>query len=225
MKGLILALICFFSVSAYATEVVFTTYNMCAIEGEIDGYSMSETKACLAEKVIKRKNKNYPIYLYINSPGGSVYDGLKFIEFAKTIPNLHTVTSFAASMAAGIVEGLPGKRYGVENNIMMFHRATGSVSGQLEDGELEVRLKLWKQIIRSMEQTNADRIGITLQDYKSRILNEWWTFGQDSISTNVLDQIVVAKCSTKLASTSRVEKVLTFFGEFEETVYDCPLLN
>lgn len=224
MLGLIAALVCSSQI-ANAKEIVFTTYNMCPLQGEVDDYSMADLKGCIAQKVVKRGKKKYPIYIYVDSPGGGVYAGLKFVEFIKTVPNVHTVTSFAASTAAGIVQANPGKRYGVGMNIMMFHRASGSVSGQFENGELEQRLAMWKQIVRSMEEDNAKRVGMTLQQYKDRIVNEWWTFGSDSVKQNTIDEIVTVKCSHALAAKKSVEKVITFFGEFEETVYACPLLN
>lgn len=221
---LILAAVCGLQI-ANAKEIVLTTYNVCNLQTEVDDYSMAELKGCIAEKVVKRGKKSYPIYIYVNSPGGSVYDGLKFIEFIKSVPNVHTVTSFAASMAAGIVQATPGKRYAVGTNIMMFHRARGSVSGQIESGEVEQRLALWKSIIRSMEEENAKRLGLSVQDYKDKIVNEWWTFGSDSVAQNTVDEIVTVKCSHALAAKKTVEKVITFFGEFEETIYACPLLN
>lgn len=225
MKLLIgLIIICSLQI-ANAKDIVLTSTNHCSLEDEVNYQSMKDLTFCLADKVIKRNGKNYTIYLVINSPGGSIYDGLKFIAFAKTIKNLETVTIFAASMASSIVESLPGKRHGVENAITMFHRAKGSVSGQFEDGELESRLALWKSIVRKMEQVNAKRIGITLKQYKRNVVNEWWVYGDDNVSENVLDQITVVKCSSKLLKDKKTRKVSTPFGSYDETISNCPLVN
>jgi len=225
MKLLVMIAMIFGLQIANAKNIMLKTYNVCTIDGEVDGYSMQQAKLCLFDQVIKRKGRNYPIYLYINSPGGSVYDGIKFIEFAKTIKNLHTVTSFAASMAAAIVEQLPGKRYVVESGIFMFHRASGSVSGQIESGEIEVRLKFWKDIIKQSEQNQADRIGITLKQYKDNIINEWWLYGTSNIEQGVADEVVSVTCSSKLASDVKTETVNDIFGTYEIKTSKCPLLN
>lgn len=224
MKGFILAAFLFAS-TASAKDLVLKTNNVCVIDTAIDAVSVQAAKNCLAEKVIKRRGRNYPIYLYLNSPGGSIYSGLKFIEFAKTIPNLHTITSYSASMAAAIVEHLPGKRYITETGIMMFHRARGRVGGQIESGELERRLKFWKKIIRKSEKVQAKRIGITLKEYKSRIKDEWWLYGEDSVNAGVSDEVVVVKCSIPLSQ--KKVKVITrsVFGSSEKEVSACPLLR
>ena len=175
--------------------------------------------------MISRRGRSYPIYLVINSPGGSVYAGLRFIEFAKTVKNLETVTIFAASMASAIVEALPGKRHGTENAVTMFHRAKGTFTGQFEDGEVESKLKLWKKIVRKMEYVNATRIGITLKEYKKRIVNEYWVYGKDNVQNNVLDVISGVRCSVKLLKTVKTVKVRTFIGTYTKKVSGCPLLN
>lgn len=211
--------------NAQNKEVLLTQKNHCSLEGGVNGKSMQALKFCLADKVIKRRGGRYPIYLVINSPGGSVYAGLKFITYAKGIRNLQTVTIFAASMGSAIVEALPGKRHGTENAITMFHRARGSFSGQFEDGEVETQLKLWKRIVRGMEVTNSKRIGITLKEYKKKIINEYWVYGSDNVKQNTLDQISTVRCSYNLMKSKREVKVRTMFGTFKRMLSDCPLFN
>lgn len=210
---------------ANASDVILTSKNHCSLNGEVNGKSMQDLKLCLAEKAMIRRGRKAPIYLVINSGGGSVYAGLRFIEFAKTIRNIQTVSIYAASMASAIVEALPGRRIGTENTIMMFHRAKGSFSGQFEDGEVETQLKLWKTIVRGMEKTNSKRIGITLKEYKKKIVNEYWIYGQDNIKENILDELSQVRCSFKLLTKSRTVKVRTLFGSYEKKISDCPLLN
>lgn len=214
-----------FSLLSAQEPTLLTTKNHCTLAGEVNSQSMIELKFCLIDQDLQRGNKDYPIYLVVDSGGGEIYAGLRFIEFAKTIKNVQTVTIFAASMAAGIVEALPGKRHATENAIFMFHRAKGSFKGQFEDGELEQQLDMWKKIVRKMEQMNADRVGITLAEYKSKVINEWWIYGKDSVKQNVSDQISVFECSNVLLKERRSVSIDTFFGviEFEESA--CPLVN
>lgn len=202
-----------------------TTRNVCSIEGPVTVESVRKAKHCLANKNIKRGRRRYPIYLYLYSPGGSIYQGLKLIEFAKGIKNLHTITNYAASMASAIVEQLPGRRYAVENNIFMFHRAQGVFRGQFETGEVEKQVKFWKGIVRNMSRKNANRIGMTLKHYDEVIKDEWWIYGKDSVRMNICDEIVQLTCSAPLMARTRKIKVRSLFGSFVKQVSDCPLLN
>lgn len=175
-----------------------TPENTVSFDTQVDGGSVIAVSFKLIEKVILRGTQDYPIYLVMNCPGGSVYAGEKFIQFAKTIPNLKTVTIFAASMCSAIVEGLPGERLVTEHGVMMFHRAKGSFEGQFEDGEVEQQLALWKSIVRSMEQRNANRMSLSLEEYKAKVKDEYWVFGADNVVSKVSDRLVDIQCSNEL---------------------------
>ena len=220
----VLALVCSLQI-ANAGEVVLTSYNHCSLEEKVSAASVQKVQFCLADQVLRRRGKSYKLYLVINSPGGSVYAGMRFIEFAKTINNLETVTIQAASMGSAIVQALPGKRHVTENGIMMFHRAYGRFEGQFEDGELESRLRLWKKIVNKMETVNAKRIGISLEDYKKNRKDEWWLYGDENVTSNTADFVSVVKCSPALLKRRKKEIVKTLFGDFEITTSACPLTN
>ena len=224
MKAALLIIAMFFSVQCFG-KVTLNKQNVCTLDSVVDSNSMKALKLCLVNKVAIRRGRNYPIYLYIQSPGGSIYDGLRFIEFAKSIKNLHTVTEFAASMAAAIVQAVPGKRYVTSNGVLMFHRASGSFSGQFEHGELESRLNLWKTIVRNMEKMQARRIGISLDEYKKRRMNEWWIYGDDNIKQNTADKVEQFVCTHKLIQSKYKGTVRSIFGSREVIKSACPLVN
>lgn len=223
MKTL-LSILLLFTFSAQA-KIVMTTKNVCVLDGAVDRSSMAKLKLCLVDKALIRGKRKDPIYLYLNSPGGSIYDGLKFITFAKSIRGLETITEFAASMAAAIVEGIPGKRHVVENGIMMFHRASGTFSGQFETGELESQVRLWKKIVNDMEKMQAKRIGISLEQYKKNRINEWWLHGDENVKSKTADTISEVVCSSKLIKRRQVKTVRSFFGVRKVTQSACPLVN
>lgn len=225
MKQLIamIAIICGLQIAN--ADVILTPNNHCSLEDNVSSGSMQKLKFCLADKAYIRRGRDYPLYLVVNSGGGSIYAGIRFISFAKTIKNLNTVTIYAASMASGIVEALPGKRYGVENAVTMFHRARGSFKGYFEDGEVESQLAMWKSIVRKMEKTNSDRIGITLKDYKQKVISEWWMYGEQNITKGALDELVMVKCSYSLIKKRKTVKVRSLFGSYKKIVSQCPLTN
>ena len=76
------------------------------------------------------------IYLYINSPGGSVYDGFGIFDTMQHVkPDIHTVcVGLAASMGAFLLSaGTKGKRSSLQHSRIMIHQPLGGASGQASD--------------------------------------------------------------------------------------------
>lgn len=223
--SIIVAALLAVSLSAQARTIELSSKNSVTFRGEVDDNSAAEVQIQLINLVAKRGTDAYPIYLVLDSPGGSIDAGLNFIEFTKTIPNLETVTLFAASMASAIVEQLPGKRLITENGILMFHRAKGGLQGQFEDGELESRLALYKTMVRCMEQKAATRMNMSLATYKSAVKDELWILGSESVSKKAADEVVNVTCSLELVNKPVVE-IINFLGMSFKVEYNgCPLIK
>lgn len=221
-----LVLLMMMGCSANAKNIELTPSNAVVLRNEINDNTISKLQEELALKVVARGTKSYTIYIVLDSPGGSIDSGLNFIEFAKTIPNVETVTLFAASMASAIVEALPGKRNITESGILMFHRARGGVSGQFENGELESRLDISKKTVRIMEQKNADRMGLSLDVYKSKVVNELWILGSEAVKTKAADEVVSISCSAALVTSRSVETFEAFMGMTFDVMFSaCPLIK
>jgi ATP-dependent protease ClpP protease subunit len=203
---LIVGIICACLSVKAAEPLQLNVHNTVTFRGEVSENSVLFYMQELNRLDLERGLKDYPIYLVLDSPGGSVQDGLNFIAYAKTVKNLKTITIFAASMAAVIVEQLQGERLITDTGIIMFHRAKGGVDGQFEDGELESRLNLYKKIIRSLEQVNADRMQISLATYKARIKDELWLFGQDAVLQHANDAVVQLTCTQELVEAGVVQE-------------------
>lgn len=212
-------------IPASDSTVVLTPENSVVYRGVVDGGSITSILLKLLDLNNKRSDVSQPIYLVMDCPGGSIAAGDSFIQAAKVIPNVKTVTIFAASMCAGIVEALPGERLVTENGILMFHRAKGSFEGQFEDGEIESQLALWKTIVRTMEQRNADRMSISLEEYKVEVKDELWVYGKDNLSKKSADRLVDIQCSKELVEQHETEHVQSFFGSADLVYSACPLLR
>lgn len=223
MKLFLLVLLMWSSV--FAKNIELTVDNHVLIRNEINDDTVSKAQISLAEKAVKRGLQKYTIYLVLDSPGGSITSGLDFIEFAKTIPNLETITLFSASMASAIVEALPGRRNITSTGILMFHRAAGGVSGQFETGELESRLEFWKKLVRGMEITNANRMNMGLETYKSKVVNELWILGEESVKQKAADEVVSISCSQAVVSSKTTES-FEFMGMAIDVQFSgCPLIK
>jgi ATP-dependent protease ClpP protease subunit len=222
----ILAILMMFGASAYAQESIkLGTANTVTLRGPIDDDSATRTALELLRLSKDRGSKDYPIYLVLDSPGGSVEAGEMFIEIAKTIPNLKTITVFAASMASAIVQALPGERLVLESGVMMFHRARGGVSGQFETGELESRLEFYKKYIRRMEQRSADRMGISLVMYKRAVKDELWFTSSNALDWNAADRVASIECSPSLIEKSQTVVVQVMIFQVSVDFSACPLLR
>lgn len=180
------------------TNITITSENSVLLRGEVNDDSVSKVQKEISVLVIKRGLRDYPIYLVLDTPGGSIDAGLNLIESLKTVNNLETITLFAASMGSAVVEAVPGRRNITDNGILMFHRARGGFEGQFEDGEAESRLEMAKKVVRKMEQVNADRMKLTLKEYKAKVVNELWVLGSESVAKNAADRIVTVTCSREL---------------------------
>lgn len=224
MKYLLAALL-LFSINAYADKLTLTPYNTVNLRGPVTDASMMSVQLNLAHLNKIRGIKAYPIYLVLDSPGGSIESGLSFIEYARTIRNLQTVSIFSASMASGIVEAIPGKRYITDNGVIMFHRAKGGFEGQFEEGEVEQELALFKAIVKGMEQTNADRLGLSLQDYKDKAKDEYWLYGKAAVAAKASDASANLYCTQTLIDKRDAATVQTMFGAAIIEFSGCPLFR
>lgn len=209
-------------------RIVLSPKNSVVLRGVIDSESVSTLEADLVAAVLERGGKDYTIYLVVDSPGGEITSGLAFIEFAKTINNLSTVTLFSASMASAIVQALPGERLVAQNGIFMFHRAQGGFEGYFENGEVESRLSAAKSIVQFMERNNANRMLMSIDDYKKLSSTELWLFGDNTILYRAADKQVDIVCTEDLIkqlTTMSVNGGLFGLQRLEFMFSGCPLFR
>ncbi len=114
------------------------------------------------------------IKLYINSPGGSVYDGLAIIDTMNYIePDVQTIgIGLQASMGAMLLSaGAKGKRYALPNSRIMIHQPSSGTQGKITDQEIALKEGIYlkeklaemlakntgkdvKQVIKDMDRDN-----------------------------------------------------------------------
>lgn len=107
--------------------------------GEVTEASMNSAVGQLL--FLNSQDQEKPIYVYIESPGGSVMDGLGFIDTMKyvTAPVYTVVVGCAASMGAAILSaGEPGHRYALKNASILVHPMSGGTQGRTRDSVISV---------------------------------------------------------------------------------------
>jgi ATP-dependent Clp protease protease subunit len=113
---------------------------------------------------LESENPDKDISFYINSPGGSVYDGLAIYDTMQFIkPEVSTLcTGFAASMGTLLLAaGQKGKRYALPDARIMIHQPSGGGEGTAADVEIQA-----KEVLFLRERLNAvlaERTGQTIE--------------------------------------------------------------
>lgn len=207
-----------------SAQILLTTQNTVNIRGEINQGSIAKAKYELYRLSIARGSMKYPIYLVMNTPGGDIQAGEDFIQFARSFRDVETITIFAASMGSGIVQGVGGKRHILPSGTMMFHRATLGLQGRVSEGEFESRLAYIKTVILQLELRNANRLGIDLVTYKSRVKDELWYYGMQALVNRAADDIVSVTCTPQLVNKKETVIIDLGFLQIEREQSYCPTL-
>lgn len=219
IKKLMILGVCLFSITRATAEVPFielTTHNLVSLRGGVDAQSVSNVILGL------ERSKAETTYLYINSPGGSIIDGISLVTYLQhTKKSIVCIANYAASMAHAILEACP-KRLGVPTNVLLQHRAQTNAGGNVQ--ELQATVDVLKGLEDYLNEMEAKRIGIPLKVFQQKVNPVWITFGKESLDTNLIDGIVEIGCSSELYKTKAITMVPGLFGPVKIVLNGCPLI-
>ena len=165
------------------------------------------------------------IYIYIHSGGGSVMDGMRIIEYMKVLEDtytVHCISDYSASMAFVILQYCQ-HRHTTISSLLMQHQMSLGVKNNLFN--MNNYLDMINKMNINIDNTQAKRIGLTYEDFKNKITNDWWIYGTDTVEENVSDDIISIKCHQKLYKKTETVNVETFFGDIKITFNYCPLVR
>ena len=162
------------------------------LTGEVKDQSASSIIGQLL--FLESENPDKDIYLYINSPGGSVtagmgiYDTMNFIR-----PKVNTIcVGLAASMGAFLLSsGEKGKRFALPNSRVMIHQPLGGTKGQATEIEIMAR-----EILRTKKQLNtilAKNTGKTLEQIAEDTERDHWLTAQEALEYGLIDKIFTSR--------------------------------
>lgn len=140
---------------------------------------------------LESENPDKPIYLYVNSPGGSVTAGLAVYDTMQYVKSEVSTICIgqAASMAAVLLaSGASGKRYVLPHSRVMLHQVLGGVQGQASDIEIHA-----KEILRVREQLNqilVKHTGQTLEKIAEDTERDFFLTAQQSLEYGLVDAII-----------------------------------
>ena len=132
--------------------------------------------------------------MYINSPGGSVYDGLGIFDTMQHVkPDIHTVcVGLAASMGAFLLAaGTKGKRSSLRHSRIMIHQPLGGARGQASDIRIQA-----DEILYLKERLNSElseRTGKVLETIKEDTDRDFYMSPQEAVDYGLIDLVLDKK--------------------------------
>lgn len=143
---------------------------------------------------------NNPIYIYIDSPGGSVDSGLKLINTFKYYQSLNKsfdcIAQNAYSMAFYIFQNCD-RRFITQSSTLMQHQISlGNAKGQLKN--LNNYINLINDISENLDEFTFNRLNITREEYQLKVLTDWWLYGDNILKYNAADSYVLIGCDKDL---------------------------
>lgn len=134
------------------------------------------------------------IQLYINSPGGSVYDGLAIYDTMQYIaPDVQTIgIGLQASMGAFLLSsGAKGKRFVLPNARVMIHQPSSGTRGKVTDQEISLRESI--ALKERLATIMADNTGQKLDKIKADMERDYWLSAADAVAYGLADEVIGAR--------------------------------
>ncbi len=134
------------------------------------------------------------IFLYINSPGGSVYDGFGIFDTIQHIkPDVHTVcVGLAASMGAFLLSaGTKGKRSSLLHSRIMIHQPLGGARGQATDIRIQADEILFLK--KRINEELSERTGQSFEKVAEDTDRDFYMSPEEAIEYGIIDNVLNKK--------------------------------
>ncbi len=131
------------------------------------------------------------IKLYINSPGGSVYDGMAIYDTMQYIaPDVQTIgIGLQASMGAFLLSsGTKGKRFVLPHSKVMIHQPSAGTQGKVTDMEIDLREGL--AVKEMLAELLAKNTGQKLTKVKSDMERDYWMTPEEAKAYGLIDEVI-----------------------------------
>lgn len=211
-------------------KVTLTKDNMLVINDYFYGQAVATVSQKARELDAKLPAKD-PLFLVINSGGGSIEAGIELIENLNRLNRpVHTITVFAASMGFQTVQGVSGKRLIQAEGTLMSHKAWGVFYGEFP-GQLDSRYRHYLTRVQNLDKKVVARTKgkHTLASYSKLIEPELWCDGTACINEGMADNVVNASCDSSLNGThEKLWDRFMYMGHIIEIVdiySDCPIIT
>lgn len=137
------------------------------------------------------ENPDEDIKFYINSPGGSVYDGLAIYDTMNYIkPDVQTIgIGLQASMGAFLLSsGTKGKRFVLPSSRIMIHQPSSGTRGKITDQEIDLRESIFLK--NELNRILAHNTSQKLSKIEKDVDRDYWMSAQEAVKYGLADQVI-----------------------------------
>lgn len=153
---------------------------------------------CAQMLMLAAQDPKKDIWLYINSPGGSITAGMAIYDTMQLIePDVATIAvGMAASMGQFLLSsGTPGKRYITSHARVLMHQPSGGVGGTATD--VRINAELIMDMKKTLSELTAKQTGHTVEEiYRDNEYDHWFTAKQ-ALEYGFVDKIVTTPASMR----------------------------
>jgi len=140
---------------------------------------------------LESKDPNKDVTLYINSPGGSVYDALAVydtMQFIKCDVSTVGIGMQASAAAFLLSSGAKGKRILLANSTVMIHQPSSGTRGKVTDQEIDLKESL--RIKKRLEEIMALNTGQKLVKLHADMERDYWMTADEAIKYGIADKVI-----------------------------------
>ena len=146
------------------------------------------------------------IYLYINSPGGSITAGMAIYDTMQYIKN--DVVTIAMGMAASmgqflLTAGTPGKRYALPHTRVMMHQPSAGVGGTQSD--IAIQAELFGKLKREVNELQAQHSGQPVEQIERDSDRDRWFSPEEALAYGLVDHVVAHAAALPVRDTPFVD--------------------
>lgn len=148
-------------------------------------------RICAQLLLLAAEDAGQDIYLYINSPGGSVYSGMAIYDTMQFIDN--DVSTCAMGMAASMGQlllcaGTKGKRYALPHARIMMHQPSGGMGGTASDIAIQAEQMLYTK--RMFQERVSFHTGQSAEQIEADSDRDRWFTAQEALDYGFIDKVV-----------------------------------
>ncbi len=140
---------------------------------------------------LDNQDSNKDIHLYINSPGGSVYDALAIydtMQFVKADVETVGIGVQASAAAFLLSSGTKGKRFILPNATVMIHQPSSGTRGKVTDMEIDLKESL--RVKHRLNEIMAKNTGQTVKKIQEDMERDYWMTADEAKKYGLIDSIV-----------------------------------
>lgn len=143
---------------------------------------------------LNQEDRDAPISMYINSPGGQVYAGMAIYDTMQMIPN--PISTVAVGMTASfgtvlLTAGTKGQRYALPNATIHLHQPLGGAQGQVTD--IEIQAKEFIRLRQNLNQILATHTGQELEVIEKDTERDFWMDAPSAVKYGLVDKVLEAQ--------------------------------